>query len=135
MLPWLPNKCKLWQLYNSRMFYILADFLVIRIPARLKTSEVERFQPLLSFKPFLDRPELYCFISQILYRHYSQSPARRLWLALYFVSCSAQSVSSYTLRALGQNNIRDSGSRYKHFFYHTLLVMLRHLSQQVKALV
>lgn len=37
---------------------------MIKIPARLKTSGVGRSQPLLSFKPFLERPEL-CIVSLV----------------------------------------------------------------------
>ncbi|XP_039304170.1 uncharacterized protein LOC120357547 [Solenopsis invicta] len=38
-----------------------ADSLVIKIPARIKTSGVGKYQPLLVFKPFLDKPELCLF--------------------------------------------------------------------------
>ena len=43
----------------SNIFFL--DFLVIKISARLKTSGVGRSQPLLSFKPFVERPELCIF--------------------------------------------------------------------------
>ncbi|XP_039310369.1 uncharacterized protein LOC105203938 [Solenopsis invicta] len=39
----------------------LTDSLIIKIPARLKTSGIGRSQPLLFFKPFLDKPELCIF--------------------------------------------------------------------------
>lgn len=39
----------------------LSDSIVIKIPARLKTSEIGRSQPVLVFKPFLDKPELCVF--------------------------------------------------------------------------
>lgn len=38
-----------------------SDSLVIRVPARLKTSGIGRSQPLLVFKPFPDKPELCVF--------------------------------------------------------------------------
>ncbi|KMQ86317.1 tyrosine recombinase [Lasius niger] len=40
---------------------VISDSLVTKIPARLKTSGIGKSQPLLVFKPFLDRPELWVF--------------------------------------------------------------------------
>lgn len=40
---------------------VISDSLVTKIPARLKTSRIGKSQPLLVFKPFLDRPELWVF--------------------------------------------------------------------------
>lgn len=40
---------------------VISDSLIIRIPARLKTSGIGKSQPLLIFKPFLVKPELCVF--------------------------------------------------------------------------
>lgn len=40
---------------------LIAESLVIRIPARLKTSGIGRSQPLLTFHPFLENPQLCIF--------------------------------------------------------------------------
>jgi len=37
---------------------VISDSLIIKIPARLKTSGIGRSQPLLTFKPSIDKPEL-----------------------------------------------------------------------------
>lgn len=38
-----------------------SEILIIRVPARLKTSGIGRSQPLFTFKPFLEKPELCVF--------------------------------------------------------------------------
>lgn len=51
----------------------ISDSLIIKIPARLKTSGIGKSQPLLSFKPFWDKPEL-CVVSLVkFYLRYTEN--------------------------------------------------------------
>ncbi|KYM98810.1 hypothetical protein ALC62_10469 [Cyphomyrmex costatus] len=43
-----------------------SDSLILKIPARLKTSGKGNCQPLFSFKPFADKPELNFYLSVAL---------------------------------------------------------------------
>lgn len=77
---------------------VLSDRLVIRIPARLKTSGIGRFQPLLSFRPFPDRPELCVFSLMKFYLGLTRE-LRQEGCGALFISLRPphKSVSSQTL--------------------------------------
>lgn len=50
----------------------VAESVIIRIPARLKTSGIGKSQPLLIFKPFADKPELCIFTLIKFYLNFTQ---------------------------------------------------------------
>ncbi|XP_018404624.1 PREDICTED: uncharacterized protein LOC108781208 [Cyphomyrmex costatus] len=102
---------------------VFADSLVIKIPARLKTSKIGRPQPLLVFKPFLDKPELciYSLTGSYIERTKELRPedANSLFIAVRspYNSVSAQTLGRWIkmeLRAAGVNTAIFSAHSTRH---------------------
>ncbi|KYQ56583.1 hypothetical protein ALC60_04488 [Trachymyrmex zeteki] len=75
-----------------------SNLVIIKIPSRLKTSGIGRSQPLLSFSPFLDKPEL-CIFSLLRFYIGFTSDLRRAGNDSLFISHRAPHgpVSAQTL--------------------------------------
>lgn len=108
----------------------LSDSLIIKIPARLKTSGIGRSQPLLIFKPFQDRPELCIFSLTKIYLQCTQD-FRQKSCDSFFISFRAphSSVSSQTLGRWVKAMLGEAGIDINTFSAHST----RHASTSLAA--
>ncbi|EFN80918.1 hypothetical protein EAI_04706, partial [Harpegnathos saltator] len=113
----------------QRSNIVIADSVIIRIPARLKTSGIGRAQPMLVFKPFLEKPEL-CLFSLINLYLERTADFRRLNCDAFFISyCKPySSVSSQTLGRWVKSVLEASGIDVSIFSHST-----RHASTSLAA--
>lgn len=98
---------------------ILSDSLVIRIPARLKTSRVGKSQPLLSFRPFLEKPEL-CIFSLVSFYVNVTCDLRQDGCDSFFISFRSphNAVSSQTLGRWVKSELNAAGVNINIFSAH-----------------
>jgi len=108
----------------------LAESLIIRIPAKLKTSGIGKSQPLLSFKPFPEKPELCIFSLIKFYLSYTRD-LRTGDCDSLFVSYGAPhgSVSSQTLARWVKAELHAAGINVNIFSAHST----RHASTSLAA--
>ncbi|KYN16820.1 hypothetical protein ALC57_10926, partial [Trachymyrmex cornetzi] len=109
---------------------IFSDSLIIRIPARLKTSGIGRCQPLLSFKPFTDKPEL-CVFSLVKFYLSITGDLRQTDCNSLFISFRApyKVVSFQTLGRWVKTKIHTAGVDRNIFSTHSI----RHASTSLAA--
>lgn len=109
---------------------VISDALVIRIPARLKTSGIGRPQPLLTFRPFPDRPELCIFSLVNSYLELTRE-LRRDNCDSFFISYRKphNSVSSQTLGRWVKSMLKAAGINTSIFSAHST----RHASTSLAA--
>lgn len=109
---------------------IVAESLIIKIPARLKTSGVGRAQPLLSFQPFPDNPQL-CIVSLTKHFLMRTQNLRQTNCDAFFVSFRApfNPVSSQTLGRWVKAELKAAGINVSIFSAHST----RHASTSLAA--
>nr|XP_012236001.1 PREDICTED: uncharacterized protein LOC105680119 [Linepithema humile] len=107
-----------------------SDSLIIRIPARLKTSGIGRSQPLLFFKPFVDKPEL-CIFSLIRFYLTITGNLRQSGCDSLFISFRApyNAVSAQTLGRWVKAELHAAGVDITLFSAHST----RHASTSLAA--
>ncbi|KYM95322.1 hypothetical protein ALC62_14036, partial [Cyphomyrmex costatus] len=110
---------------------IMSDSVVIKVPARLKTSGIGRSQPLLSFEPFLKRPEL-CIVSLIKFYLRISRDLRPETCDFFFISVRApyNAVSSQTLARWVKLELGAAGVDIGTFSAHST----RHASTSLAAI-
>jgi hypothetical protein len=98
----------------------MADSLIIKIPARLKTSRIGKFQPLLSFKPFAEKPEL-CIVSLVkTYLQITEDLHQEGCGSLFISPRSPHSaVSSQTLERWVKTELKAAGVDISIFSAHS----------------
>lgn len=107
-----------------------ADALFIKIPDRLKTSGIGRSQPLLVFKPFIDRPEL-CVFSLVKFYLERTEDLRQESCDDFFISARSpyKPVSSQTLGRWVKAELCAAGIDISFFSAHST----RHASTSLAA--
>jgi len=98
----------------------LSESLIIKIPAKLKTSGIGKSQPLLSFEPFRDNPEL-CIVSLVrsfleITQDLRQKDCDSLFISLRFPH---RSVSSQTLGRWVKTELEAAGIDTNIFSAHS----------------
>lgn len=101
-------------------YITFSDSLIIRIPARLKTSGIGRSQPLLSFKPFADKPEL-CIFSLMKFYLSITGDLRQTDCDTFFISFRVpyKAVSSQTLGRWVKTELHTAGVDTNIFSAHS----------------
>lgn len=101
-------------------YITFSDSLIIRIPARLKTSGIGRSQPLLSFKPFADKPEL-CIFSLVKFYLSITGDRRQMDCDTFFISFRVpyKAVSSQTLGRWVKTELHRAGVDTNIFSAHS----------------
>ena len=99
---------------------VWSDSLIIKIPARLKTSRVGKTQPLLSFQPFLQKPEL-CVFSLVRFYLNMTRDLRQEGCDSLFISFRSphNAVSSQTLGRWVKGALNDAGINIDTFSEHS----------------
>ncbi|XP_039304918.1 uncharacterized protein LOC105201915 [Solenopsis invicta] len=102
----------------SNMYF--SDSLIIKIPSRLKTSGIGRSQPLLLFKPFLNKPEV-CVFSLAQWYLKATSALRREGCDHLFISLRAPHgpVSTQTLARWVKLELKAAGIDTSVFSAHS----------------
>lgn len=108
----------------------ITDTLVIKIPARLKTSRIGKLQPLLSFKPFADRPNICVYSLVRFYLDHTREFRRRKDDSLFIATRPPYgSVSAQTLGRRVKAELKEAGIDTSIFSAHST----RHASTSLAA--
>jgi len=109
---------------------ITSDSVILKIPAKLKTSDVGKAQSLFAFKPFLDKSE-FCVVSLIKFYLQVTCDLRQRSRDSFFLAgrVSHDSVSSQTLDRGAKTELNASGVDINIFSVHST----RHASTSLAA--
>lgn len=108
----------------------VADSIIIKIPARLKTSGIGKSQPLLIFKPFVDVPEICVFTLIVFFLNYTRE-LRNVNCDAFFISTRPpyRAVSSQSLGRWVKTILNEAGIDTSIFSSHST----RHASTSLAA--